>query len=223
MTEMIMMVPSRGRPASIQRLKEAWDVTSTADSRLVVMVDDDDPKLDEYLAISDVEIHVGPRLRIGGTLNHAAPVLAKEAFSIGFMGDDHVPRTVGWDRSLIDSLKAMNTGVVYGNDLLQGERLPTAVLMTSDIVLTLGYFVMPGGVHLFLDNFWLAIGQGLGRLQYLPDVIIEHVHPSFGKSEWDQTYTEANSDPIWAADQQTFNNYINTQWQQDIEKLKGLL
>lgn len=223
MKDLIMMVPSRGRPESIRRLHEAWNSTVTANSHLIVLVDEDDDKLAEYLLLDQVDVRVGPRLRIGGTLNHYAPIFAAEAFSVGFMGDDHVPRTVGWDQRLIDSMTRMKVGVVYGNDLLQGERLPTAVAMTSNIVTTLGYFVMPGGIHLFLDNFWLAIGQGLGRLEYLPDVIIEHVHPSLGKSEWDETYMEANSNPVWSADQATFNNYIATTYQSDIEKLKALL
>lgn len=221
MNDLIMMVPSRGRPESIRRLHEAWTSTTTGNSHLIVLVDDDDPKLDEYLLIDGVDIRVGPRLRIGGTLNHYAPLLAEEAFALGFMGDDHVPRTHGWDERFISCLKEMKTGLVYGNDLLQGERLPTAVAMTSDIVTTIGYFVMPGGIHLFLDDFWLAIGRGLERITYLPDVIIEHVHPSLGKSDWDQTYSEANS--VWALDQATFNAYIANAYQVDLAKLKALL
>lgn len=223
MFDLLMMVPSRGRPESIIRLRDAWNDTATGNSSFVVLVDNDDERLGEYLAIEGITLEVWPRLRIGGTVNAVAPRLARESYSLGFMGDDHVPRTIGWDQQFVDALKYMRTGVVYGNDLLQGERLPTAVVMTSDIVSTLGYYVMPGGIHLFLDNFWLAIGQGLGRIKYLGDVVVEHVHPSAGKGDWDSTYAEANSGPTWEADQATFTAYIANTYPSDIEKLKALL
>ena len=95
--------------------------------------------------------------------------------------------------------------------------------MTSNIVTTLGYFVMPGGVHLFLDNFWMAIGSGIDRLRYLDDVVLEHLHPQLGKGEWDDTYVEANADATWSADEATFNAYVANDLATDLEKLRGLL
>lgn len=223
MSDLLMLVPSRSRPESIARLRDAWQETVTGNSRLVVLVDDDDPVLKEYQELNGVEIRIGKRLRIGGTLNDVAPELAAETFAIGFMGDDHIPRTVGWDTVFVAKLRELGTGVVYGNDLFQGENLPTSVAMTSNIVTTIGYFVMPGAVHLFLDNFWLAIGRGLGRIAYLDDVIIEHLHPQAGKGEWDDTYIEANAGSTWSADEATFNAYVATSLDADLEKLRRLL
>ena len=222
MLEMTILVPSRGRPENIIRLMDAWSTTTTRNTRLLILVDDDDPKLDEYLAITNIDIQVGPRLRIGGTLNTVAPIEATKCFAIGFMGDDHLPRTKGWDDRFLTALKEARVGVAWGNDLYHGANLPTAVVMTSNIVTTLGYFVMPGGIHLFLDNFWLAIGRGLDSAHYLDDVIIEHIHPYFGKAEFDKTYTEANDATVSSADEITFNNYVATQLQDDLQKLRTL-
>ena len=77
MSEMTILVPSRGRPENIIRLMDAWSTTTTRDTRLLVLVDNDDLKLDEYLAIPSVDIRVGRRLRIGGTLNVVAPEIAQ--------------------------------------------------------------------------------------------------------------------------------------------------
>jgi glycosyltransferase involved in cell wall biosynthesis len=222
MFEMTILVPSRGRPENIIRLMDAWNTTTTRNTRLLVLVDDDDPKLNEYLAIPNIDIQVGPRLRIGGTLNAVAPIEAAKCFAIGFMGDDHLPRTSGWDDRFLTALKEVGVGVTWGNDLYHGANLPTAVVMTSNIVTTLGYFVMPGGIHLFLDNFWLAIGRGIDSAHYLDDVIIEHIHPYFGKAEFDKTYTEANDVKVSSADEITFNNYVATQLQDDLEKLRTI-
>jgi glycosyltransferase involved in cell wall biosynthesis len=222
MLGMTILVPSRGRPENIIRLMDAWSTTTTRNTRLLVLVDDDDPKLNEYLAIPNIDIQVGPRLRIGGTLNAVAPIEAAKCFAIGFMGDDHLPRTKGWDDRFLTALDGVGVGVTWGNDLYHGANLPTAVVMTSNIVTTLGYFVMPGGIHLFLDNFWLAIGRGIDSAHYLDDVIIEHIHPYFGKAEYDETYTEANDVKVSNADETTFNNYVANQLQDDLQKLRNL-
>jgi hypothetical protein len=224
MIDLLMMVPSRNRPASIERLRKAWAETVTGNSKLVVLVDDDDENLQQYVEMREtgVDVRVGPRLRIGGTLNAVAPELALTCFAIGFMGDDHMPRTLGWDERFVDALRSTPAGIVYGNDLYHGENLPTAVAMTSNIVTTLGYFSLPNGVHLFLDNFWLAIGKGLDSAIYLDDVVLEHLHPNFGKAGWDDTYAEANAASTWSADEATYNEYVATQLTADLEKLRAL-
>jgi len=221
MSEMTILVPSRGRPENIIRLMDAWSTTTTRDTRLLVLVDDDDLKLDEYLAIPNIDIQVGPRIRIGGTLNVVAPEIAKTSRNIGFMGDDHVPRTKGWDEKFINELDRLKVGVVYGNDLAHGAGLATSVTMTSNIVSTLGYICVPGSIHLFLDNFWMELGRGT-NITYFDDVIIEHVHPNFQKALSDDTYTEANSPEVWGADEITFHNYVATQLQEDLRKLRTI-
>lgn len=221
MSEMTILVPSRGRPENIIRLMDAWSKTTTRNTRLLVLVDDDDPKLDEYLTIPNVDMQVGPRLRIGGTLNVVAPEIAKTSRNIGFMGDDHLPRTKGWDDTFINQLDKLGVGVVYGNDLAHGVNLATSVTMTSNIVDVLGYMCVPGSIHLFLDNFWMEIGRGTD-ITYFDDVVIEHVHPLFQKAPSDNTYIEANSPEVWGADEMTFNNYVATQLQDDLQKLRAL-
>jgi hypothetical protein len=124
------------------------------------------------------------------------------------MGDDHRPRTRGWDTAYMQELGRLGTGLVYGNDLIQGQALPTQVAMTSDIVLATGHMVPPGIVHLWIDNAWLAIGNALGAITYLPDVVVEHQHPIAGKAAWDAGYAECNTDALMDADRAVFE-----QWQ----------
>jgi glycosyltransferase involved in cell wall biosynthesis len=220
MRALTVLVPSRGRPHNIQQLLESWENTVTGDTHLIVIVDDDDPTLEEYIKLP-VEVRVGPRLRIGGTLNVVAPEVATTSRNIGFMGDDHRPRTKGWDEVFINELDKLKVGVVYGNDLYHGANLATSVIMTSNIVSTLGYMCVPGSIHLFLDNFWMELGRGTS-ITYFDDVIIEHVHPFFQKAPSDNTYIEANSPEVWNADETTFNNYVATQLQDDLQKLRTL-
>lgn len=222
---LVILVPSRSRPHNIAELLDAWDTTAVGGhAELVVAVDDDDPKLDAYLdlwtdAPDWARLHVGPRLRLGGTLNALGPQLAAAALEhadpdrdiagIGFLGDDHRPRSLGWDEQLAEELIAANPyGVIYGNDLIQGAALPTAVILDARIVHRLGYMVPPGAVHLFLDNYWKVLGERLGTLRYRADIVIEHAHPIAGRAAWDDQYREVNADAIWTADEALFRRYV---------------
>lgn len=204
MTDLIVLVPSRNRPRAVRELAQTFLETCAGDTELVILVDDDDVDLEEYLQdfreIGTYHLIVGPRRRIGPTLNWFAPEFAEQAFALGFMGDDHRPRTHGWDATYITALRGLGTGVVYGDDLIMGEQIPTQVAMTSDIVLATGHFVPDGMIHLWLDNVWKSLGEALGKLQYLPQVIVEHMHPIAGKGEWDASYIENNADAVFDAD-----------------------
>lgn len=203
------VVPSRGRPANIARLVDAWADTG-ATAHLEVCVDDDDPALGDYLALGlagPARLRIGPRRRLGGTLNQVAPELAARHRAIGFMGDDHVPRSPGWDRRLLDAIEA-GARVAYGNDLVHGPALPTAVALDATVIARLGYMVPPGLVHLFMDNYWAWLGEHLGALAYLDDVVIEHVHPIVGRAEWDEGYVEANATEVWEHDEARWHRWL---------------
>lgn len=105
------------------------------------------------------------------------------------LDDDHWPVTVGWDQLYLNALDTLGgTGVVYGNDLFQRDRLPTAPGLSTDIVRELGWYAPPQLQHWYCDNFWLELGTRSRRISYLPDVIIEHRNVQAGKAPDDATY-----------------------------------
>jgi len=176
----------------------AWRDTK-ATAQLMVCVDADDPELDTYKALGvshDPKIIVswGARQKICQIINSAANAHAHQYDHIGFMGDDHLPRTERWDAELSEEIIRMGgTGVAYGNDLLMSEKMPTAVLLSADIIRSLGYMAPPTLEHLCLDLVWKDWGEGLERISYRDDVVIEHMHPANGKSDLDDLYRENNS------------------------------
>jgi hypothetical protein len=211
---MLIVVPTRGRPANAQRLIYAVNATATFRPELHFAVDEDDPTAHDYLRVFAeakaregvrVTYSVGPRIFVGPTLNHIAVRAEPRNLWIAFMGDDHVPESVGWDHSLVEPLGPV--GISYGNDLFQGPNLPTAVVMTANIVRWLGYMVPPTLKHLYLDNFWKELGTQLGILHYVPNVIIRHHHYQAGLAEHDQTYAEANSGERWTEDSAAWEDY----------------
>lgn len=198
---LLVIVPSRGRPSAVSSLLTAVKSTkSEASTGVKVCVDSDDVALPAYLKIDGIDLRVGRPDRIGPTLNEVALAHAPFYDHIGFMGDDHRPRTKGWDAALCTN------GVAYGNDLIHGAGLPTAVVMNSRIILDLGYFVPVGAWHLYLDNAWKDIGDRYG-LDYRADIVMEHLHPLVGKAPSDALYERNNSDETNAHDREVYENW----------------
>ncbi len=206
----VYVVPTRGRPQNAMRLLEAFRTTGTYSStKLIFCIDADDPYLAEYDKAfaadpgNDFGFVVDERRRLGPTLNHVAQRAVQDhaVSAVGFMGDDHIPQTFHWDRALLDPILRDPIAVSYGNDLIQGANLPTAVLMGAHVVRTLGYMVPVGLTHLYIDNAWRDLGIAINSLHYRSDVIIRHAHPVTQQVPWDDTYREANSGEMYAADE----------------------
>lgn len=224
MADLLMIVPTRGRPRAAFELARAWQATASPDDAagLLFLVDDDDPELPGYGALGQLgpSVYVGPRLRMGPTLHKASLEHASRYPMIGFMGDDHRPRTRNWDAAYIAALREMGTGIVYGDDLFQGERIPTQVAMTSDIVQAMGGMVPGGLVHLYIDDLWKRVGERLGCLRYMPDVVVEHLHPAAGKGQWDARYAEVNAPDVYAADEARLEAWLASG---ELDRVAGVL
>ena len=184
-------------------------------AEIVFGLDDDDKS--EYPQQVIEASEKNPRLRMGGTLNLLAQKYADKYEYLAFMGDDHRPRTKGWDTILCDAI-GEKPGVAYGDDLLQGVNLPTAVVLSSSIVRKIGYMVPPTLVHMYMDNFWRDFGDKLGNLQYRPDVVIEHLHYLAGKAINDLQYQEVNSSSVYENDRIAYGLYQSGQFDKDIQK-----
>lgn len=225
MDDMLVIVPTRGRPQNMVELIHTW-IDTAQFAHLLFVVDDDDPELKNYLAAFEdnrspgIFLEVDSRARLGGTLNKWSVKKSEEYDVIGFMGDDHRPRTLSWDNKVMDAFETLpnGSGFVYGNDLNWGEGLPTSVFISSDIIETLGFMVPKGMIHLYFDNFWLDFGRALGRIVYLPDVIIEHMHPSVGKAINDAGYQEVNAPTMFDHDREVYEKYQREQMQEDLRK-----
>jgi len=217
MKDLAIIVPTRGRPKNIEDLLFSLQETNTA-SDLWLVLDDDDPELDHYTELNNALIFPREGKGMAKPLNKAAMFLLDDYRHFAFLGDDHRPRTDKWDQFFIKELDLLGTGLVYGNDLLQGENLPTAVAMTGDIVRELKGMVPPGLIHLYLDNFWMQLGKDLGAFSYLGHVILEHLHPIAGKAKWDEGYKAVNAEDVYSADAKAFHQYITGEDYQNLLK-----
>lgn len=217
MSDLVVIVPSRGRPQAVNELAEAFTRTCTADTDLVFALDSSDERQPEYAdAIQNWSQPAFWQLTADNhsmveALNRSAVDVAtgpEKPYAVGFLGDDHRPRTRGWDQAYLDALRKMGTGIVYGDDGFQHQRIPTQCAMTADIVRTLGYMAPPTLTHMYVDNAWLALGRAIRGITYLPDVFVEHLHPVAGKAEWDEGYARVNAPEMYQRDQIAFNRWM---------------
>ena len=123
MSDLLIVVPSRGRPGNIARLLDAVHATARAVTHVHVAVDDDDPELDRYRYVMEQaaqegdKLTVGPRKGLTAWTNEIAVPAATEYPFLASLGDDMVPRTPGWDKALIKGIVRMGgTGFVYPFD-----------------------------------------------------------------------------------------------------------
>lgn len=223
-----VIVPTRNRVEACRELIATFDDTCGEDTHLIFAVDVDDPAVGEYTDLAAVSDGVTMFLNrepgsMGRALNNAAHYFRGRFAFLGFMGDDHRPRTDRWDQWLLEVLRATPGAIAYGNDLFQQHRIPTQVFMDARIVRALGWFAPPTMQHMYLDNFWKILGERLGTLRYEPDVIIEHMHPEAHKAEWDETYRATNTPERYKADHEAFQQYVVDRLDADVAQIRKVL
>lgn len=196
--DLLIVVPSRGRPGNIARLLDSVHGTARLDTRLHVAVDEDDEKLPQYQAVMDRAggegdvLETGPRKGLCAWTNEVAARRAGEFPFLASFGDDHLPRTPGWDKALTRAIQDMGgTGFSYPWDGTR-EDVPEAVVISSDIVAALGWMCLPGLSHWYGDNTWADLGRGAGCIRHLRAVAVDHLHPRARKADGDATYSDSS-------------------------------
>lgn len=186
--EVIAFCPTRGNPErALEMVRTFYSTVHRIGSEVVLVVDHDDPKEAEYLAIPDImrrELVPGGVMRPepvrimrvnGGSLtaatNEGVERILGNGSIIGHVGDDHRFRTPGWDTAIRDALLA-EPGVAYAWDG-HSSCWASAWWTNSSVIETLGWLALPGSRHLTIDDAFMDIGAAT-RLTFLEDVTIEH-------------------------------------------------
>ena len=240
MKDLLVVLPSRGRPHNLKRLYEAMQETCEGDTTLLVGLDDDDETRGEYPGQPGVhqkppgapiqvsvpgsqpplwyQIQGDMQGMVTGWINVLSVPQVDEFRYIGHFGDDCVPHTRGWDVQIMKALES--TPFAFGDDMEYGQRprgsLCTHVFMRSEIIRKLGYFGPPAIKHMYVDLAWMTWGHAAG-ITYLPDVQIEHMHFLEGKAPFDESYQRSRQgvNEGYAA----LGRYVRNKLERDIRKI----
>jgi predicted O-methyltransferase YrrM len=229
MSDLVVLIPTRGRPENLRKVIAAWDFTNAWDvADMVVIADADDPEIDAYRRVAaDTEhpdtgealvklIEMATWMPMVYKLNAVAAEIASGTgtfipvppFALGFAGDDHLPQTIGWAQRYLTVLGELGTGMVYSDDGYQGAKLSTEWAVTSDVVRALSRMVPADVEHMYCDNSIMEMFAAAGALRFLPEVRVEHMHPVAGKAENDEQYRRVNGTEQFARDRRGYE-----QWQ----------
>jgi len=183
------ILATRSRPENCKRFIDAW-ITTNASTPVYVRIDNDDPALDELLKLpwpTEFKVVVGPREGLRAAMQELYIQNPNEPW-YGLLADDLVPQTKSWDTILVK--KAGSDAISYPNDLGGKPRCPTHPVVGGNLVRAIGWFGFPVVQHLYVDAAWQIVGEGLGKLYRLQDVVVEHVHPFWQKAVKDKIYVE---------------------------------
>ena len=219
--DLLVIVPSRGRPQNVARLLDAVHATAKMKTHVHVAVDDDDPELERYRYVMKQaggdgdQLTTGPRKGLAAWTNEIAIEQAGRYPFLASLGDDHVPYTPGWDKALIRAIVTDGgTGFSYPWDGTR-EDIPEAVVVSSDIVTALGWMCLPGLEHWYVDNVWADLGRGAGCLRHLRAVKVEHA--------WKGDQTSRDSSEKITADRDAYYAWRRSErMQQDIDTVISL-
>lgn len=212
-----VLMPSRGRERQATEAYVAFEETKALSStQMLVVLDAFEPG---YVDLPTLRVtHAGGMANaLNASLVHVSPDI------YGFIGDDHRFRTQYWDEQIEAQNDVMGGGIIYGDDLLRGEELPSQVFIDKRIVKTLGWMALPGAKHLYLDDTWRELGQRLGRLAYMPEIVIEHMHFTAGKSERDEGYRRVNDQDTYNHDAAVFHAWMKDGIDADVERVLAAL
>ena len=202
--DLLIIVPTRGRPQNIARMLDAVHETSRMKTHLHFGVDDDDPELERYEYVmkqagkDEDTLTAGPREGLTGWTNKIAVARACEYSYLASFGDDMVPRTPGWDKALIKGIERMGgTGFTYPWDGIR-EDIPEACVMSSNIVMELGWMAHPDLQHWYIDNVWADLGRGAGCIRHLRAIAVDHVWKSDQTAKDSSTKLTEDRDAYYA-------------------------
>lgn len=197
-----LLLPTRKRPDQFKRFFEsAINNANNPDNVFFsVYIDDDDNETKDVISELNYEYRrnqniikykIGPRIVLSQMWNEAYSN-AVESDIYGHMGDDIIFQTQGWDTKVKNAFREIPDKVafVHGNDGFWEGKLGTHGFLHKNWINTVGYFVPPYFSSDYNDTWLTEVADRIDRHIYLPDLLTEHMHWTFGKGPKDQTHID---------------------------------
>lgn len=209
------LVPSKGRPHLARRLFEA---AKFKEPGILILNTADELDYRSVMLPAGWRRVVTNPTYLSDALNRAVRHAPNEPW-YGILNDDHLPKTEGWERAIVDACKPMGMAWPHDN---YAKRISCHV-KGGELVRLCGWFVCPRMKHFWLDDADELIAKHVPA-KFLPDVMVSHEHVNAGRMQPDRTYIER---PNNAADKLAFHRWRMDEWPviqkrlQDMKRASG--
>ena len=216
-----IITPSRGRPDKLLRMaRSAW-ARADGPAEVEIIVGVDPPDAENYRRAVMEEINSGDKdfchgmvlvmlpPDVAGKVGKAWDWMWKNhAYGdIALLGnDDIIFQTQGWDSKVYDAIESFpgRLGMVWCEDGINGGRHAAFPFVSRQWIEIVGHFT-PGIFRFGYNDTWIFdVARRANLIRYLPEVTIEHLHFSAGKSPYDETYAAKRRDDTWESDHRLF-------------------
>ena len=225
--DLAVLVPSRGRPENLARLISAIHETKRGTVHVIAGVDQDDPRLKDYIAVrktlphGDMIVTSEHRRNLVEWTNRLAKMHMGQYRYYASFGDDMVPRTPGWDTKLWGAIEEDfgGTGIAYPWNGIRDD-IPEAYVLSCDIPEKLGWVMMPKLNHWYNDNIIADLGHGAQCIRQLRGVVVDHLNVGMNRAPVDQTALDQGAKI--AEDKAIYEEWKRTSMLADVATVKGL-
>lgn len=185
-----IVIPSKGRPERCAAMIASARDTASERVRFLVVIPHEQAVQPYQAVVAEGAELISAPTGFVRCVNRGARAIVDDVSIVGAFGDDVLFRTPGWDVEVEKALAS--PGMAYGDDLvgstLHGIPHPTAVWVSSEIIRALGWLALPSIGHQWADDVWRDLFKAAGCDRYLPQVVVEHLHPAVRKADMDATY-----------------------------------
>jgi hypothetical protein len=175
-----ILCPSRGRPELAKKMIDTALALAGAPVQVLLYINDDDPKLDQYIELIDRQhLVIGPDRSPAYSWNKLAELAQYDIFFL--MGDDAWFETENWAVKIADVFDQYPDKLVFAFPSVDGLPWRGGTLTADHCphfcvhrnwVNTLGYFVPPQFWHWYIDTWFRDIAKMIGRFHPIKHVSV---------------------------------------------------
>lgn len=200
--KILVKFPTRQRPARFIETLSLYRTlaNSPEDIQYIITCDEDDPTMNnpqmrKHLSwLDNTEVHFGKSKTKIEACNADVPQSGWDILVLA--SDDMLPRRHGWDDEIRMDMKYHFKdfdGVINYHDGHQRDKINTLPVMGINWYKRFGYIYNPAYVTMYCDTELTEVSRMLNREVYIPQMIIEHMHPYNGDVPFDELYTRNNN------------------------------
>lgn len=202
-----ILVPVLNRPHRVAPLVASLAASQdeVALDLLFLATDGDEAELSALKAAGGATVAVSWPAGTGDyarKINHGARLAREANYDWVFLGADDLDFHVGWAEAALREHEKTGACVIGTNDLgnlrvktgrhsthtlVKTEYLDCGTVDADDVLLTESY------THEYVDDEFVRTAMFRRVWAFAPRARVEHLHPDWGKADWDDTYEKARA------------------------------